>query len=106
MYMPDEVKAGVFRETQRVLKPGGEFWIWDLPMAATSKVCSIRLQVTLPGQGTLNPVYGVKAKDQSVEKLGQQLMAAGFETETVVNQKYWFWLKARKPAPTEPRKHL
>ena len=47
MYMPDDAKENVFRETRRVLKNGGEFWIWDVHMAPTSNVFAIRLQADL-----------------------------------------------------------
>ena len=65
MYMPDDAKESVFRETRRVLKTGGEFWIWDAHMAPKGNVFAIRLQVEIHDGHTINTVYGVKAKDQS-----------------------------------------
>ena len=95
MYMPDDVKGDVFRETRRVLKEGGEFWIWDAHMAPRSNVFAIRLGVDLPDGHTLNTVYGVKAKDQSTASICSLLQQAGFETEVITEQEHWFFVKAR-----------
>lgn len=96
MYMPDEVKEGVFRETWRVLKKGGEFWIWDVHMTAKSKVFAIRLQVDLYARHTINTVYGVRAKDQSAASICRWLQEAGFEPEVVTEQRHWFFIKAKR----------
>ena len=98
MYMPDDVKETVFRETRRVLKKGGEFWIWDAHMVPTSSVFAIRLQVDLPDGHTINTVYGVKAKDQSAAAICNLLQEAGFEADVITNQKHWFFIKARAMA--------
>ena len=92
MYMPDAVKEKVFRETHRVLKPGGEFWIWDVPMTTKSDVFAFRLQVEAP---SIRTIYGVKAKDQSAATLCNQLQAVGFETDLITNDKNWFFIKAK-----------
>lgn len=94
MYMPNSVKEDVFEESQRVLKKGGEFWIWDVHMAARSKVFAVRLQVDLHGR-TVKTVYGVKAKDQSAASICGLLQQAGFETEVITNCKHWFLISAR-----------
>ena len=96
MYMPNEIKATIFKETYRVLQPGGEFWIWDAPMSARSGVFALRLQVTLPNQKIITTAYGVRAKDQSAASLGDLLQQAGFKTEVCSQHKYWFLLKACK----------
>jgi ubiquinone/menaquinone biosynthesis C-methylase UbiE len=96
MYMPNEIKAAVFKETYRVLQPGGEFWIWDAPMSARSGVFALRLQITLPNQKTITTAYGVRAKDQSATSLGSLLQQAGFKTEVSAQHKHWFLLKACK----------
>jgi ubiquinone/menaquinone biosynthesis C-methylase UbiE len=95
MYMPNDVKEKVFRETRRVLKTGGEFWVWDAHMSLKSKVFAIRLQVDLPETNTINTTYGVKAKDQSAASISGLLQEAGFETEVISNRKHWFLIKAR-----------
>lgn len=95
MYMPDDVKEDVFRETRRVLKTGGEFWIWDAHMAPKGNVFAIRLQVEIQDGHTINTVYGVKAKDQSAASICSLLRQAGFETEVITDQKHWFFIKAK-----------
>jgi ubiquinone/menaquinone biosynthesis C-methylase UbiE len=94
--MSDEVKEKVFREIQRVLKQGGEFWIWDAPMVTRSKVFAIRLQVALDETHTINTVYGVKAKNQSATSICRQLMEAEFEPEIITDRKHWFFIKAKR----------
>ena len=94
MYMPESVKEQVFRETHQVLKKGGEFWIWDVNMQAKSNVFAIRLQVDIPGK-TIKTVYGVQAKDQSAASFINLLQEAGFETDLITEQKYWFIIKAK-----------
>ena len=95
MYMPDDVKENVFKEARRVLKRGGEFWIWDAHMAPKGNVFAIRLQVDLLDGHTLNTVYGVQAKDQSAATICGLLQEAGFETEVITNQGHWFFIKAK-----------
>ena len=95
MYMPDNVKESVFRETRRVLKKGGEFWIWDVRMSARGNVFAVRLQVDLR-EDTIRTVYGVKAKDQSAASICRQLQQAGFETEIITNRKHWFLINAKR----------
>jgi ubiquinone/menaquinone biosynthesis C-methylase UbiE len=96
MYMSDDVKQKVFRETRRVLKEGGEFWIWDAHMAPKSQVFAIRLQVDCQDTHTINTAYGVKAKDQSAASIGSLLQEAGFESEVITNRKHWFLIKAKR----------
>lgn len=96
MYMSNEIKSAIFKETYRVLRPGGEFWIWDAPMSAHSRVFALRLEVTLPNQKTITTAYGVRAKDQSAASLGSLLQPFGFKTEVSAQHKHWFLLKACK----------
>jgi SAM-dependent methyltransferase len=96
MYMPENVKQGVFAETRRVLKEGGEFWLWDVPMASRSKVHVIRLGVELQDGRIINTAYGVRAKDQAAGSLCALLEGAGFEAEILTGRKHWFLIRARK----------
>ena len=95
MYMPDDVQENVFRETRRILKEGGEFWIWDAHIAPKGNVFAIRLQIDLVDGHTINTVYGVKAREQSAESICGLLQQAGFETEVTTDHKHWFLVKAR-----------
>jgi ubiquinone/menaquinone biosynthesis C-methylase UbiE len=94
MYMSGDVQARVFRETRRVLKTGGEFWIWDAHITPKSKVFAIRLQVDSPAIHTINTVYGVKARGQSAASIGSLLKQAGFESKVITDRKHWFFIKA------------
>ena len=100
MYMSEEIKADVFKETKRVLKKGGEFWVWDGNMSLKSKVFAIRLAVDLTDIPSIRTIYGVKAKDQSTTSVCNLLREAGFETEVIVNDKHTFFIKAKKPLIT------
>ena len=95
MYMSSDVQQKVFTETRRVLKSGGELWIWDAYIAPGSKVFAIRLQVDAPCIHTINTMYGVKARGQSAAGIGNLLEQAGFEWEVVTDRKRWFLIKAR-----------
>jgi ubiquinone/menaquinone biosynthesis C-methylase UbiE len=95
MYMSGDVQEKVFREIRRVLKTGGEFWIWDAHIVPKSKVFAIRLQVDSPDVHTINTVYGVKARGQSAVGIGSLLRQAGFEPEVITDRKHWFLIKAR-----------
>ncbi len=96
MYMSNAVKAKVFQETLRVLKPGGELWIWDTVITTRSKVFAIRLQIDLAGIRVANTAYGVKAKNQSAASISTLLQTAGYTVETVAEHRHWFLLKARQ----------
>ena len=93
MYMPEDVKEKVFRETRRVLKTGGEFWIWDVPMTTKSDVFAFRLQVEIPN---IKTIYGVKTKDQSAVTICNQLQEIDFKTDLITNNQDWFFIKAKK----------
>jgi ubiquinone/menaquinone biosynthesis C-methylase UbiE len=95
MYMSDDVKETVFRETRRVLKPDGEFWIWDVPMTTKSDVFAFRLKVENQDIPTIRTIYGVKTKDQSAAAICNQLQEIGFETDLITNNKDWFFIKAK-----------
>ena len=94
MYMPSDVQEKVFRETRRVLKTGGEFWIWDAHIAPRGRVFVIRLRVDCPDMDTVRTAYGVRAREQSAASIGSLLRQAGFEPEVITAQKHWFLIKA------------
>lgn len=96
MYMTNLVKERVFKETRRVVKQGGLFWIWDVPMSARNNIFAIRLKVESMGKPTLQSAYGVGAKDQSTESFCNLLQKEGFDPQIVSQQKHWFLIKARR----------
>jgi len=96
MYMADDTKQKVFREAWRVLRAGGALWIWDARMVSRGKAFAIRLRVDLPGRPAIHTTYGVRAKNQSAASIAGQLQDAGFEPQVVVDQGYWFLIKARR----------
>ncbi len=96
MYMADDTKRKVFRETWRVLREGGELWIWDARMVSRGKAFAIRLRVGLPGRPAIHTTYGVRAKTQSAASIAGLLQEAGFEPQTIIDQRYWFLIKARR----------
>lgn len=98
MYMPGDALSEVFRETRRVLKNGGEFWIWDAEMDLRGKVFALRLQVDLPAKPSVHTAYGVRAKEQSAEGMGRLLQEAGFELAEMIHRKHWFFIRARNAA--------
>jgi len=96
MYMSDDTKQRVFGETRRVLKEGGEFWIWDAHMVSKSKAFAIRLRVDFQNRPTIHTMYGVSAQAQSAASISGLLQKTGFEPEVIANHKHWFLIKARR----------
>ncbi|MFC2172198.1 methyltransferase domain-containing protein [Acidobacteriota bacterium] len=96
MYMSEDVKRKVFNETLRVLKPGGELWIWDVSIPAESRVYAIRLQVNLLENRSIKTVYGAKGRKQSAENFCNLLHEAGFTANILTYQKHWFFIRATK----------
>jgi len=94
MYMGDDVKEKVFKEARRVLKKGGELWIWDVKMHRSQKDYGIRIEVEFQDKRKLNTMYGVKAKDQSTRSISKLLQGAGFAAEVIDDQKHWFMIRA------------
>jgi len=95
MYMSGDAQEKVFRETRRVLKNGGEFWIWDAHMVPKGRVFAIRLQVDSPDMAMVSTAYGARAREQSASSIGGLLRQAGFEPEVTTAQKHWFLIKAK-----------
>ena len=96
MYMSNDVAREVFSETRRVLKKGGEFWIWDAQMMPRGEVFAIRLRADFGDQLRINTMYGVRAKEQSAVGIARLLREAGFESEVRFNRRHWFMIKAKK----------
>jgi ubiquinone/menaquinone biosynthesis C-methylase UbiE len=94
MYMGDEVKEKVFKEVRRVLKKGGELWVWDVQMLCSQKEYGIRVEVEFRDKRKVKTMYGVRARDQSTRSISKLLQGAGFATEVIEDQKHWFVIRA------------
>jgi len=84
MYIDAADHLAVFREVHRVLRPGGEWWMWDvaMPDAASTdgrRYFMIPLTVGLPDGHEVRTGYGVPIKPQSIEYFRELAAEAGFE---------------------------
>jgi len=96
MYMPMETFKTTCKETYRVLKNKGEFWIWDAKISKNKEIFIIRLQITLPNGKKVNTGYGTRVKDRSMKEIKQTLLETNFHIETFVDNNKWFFIKAIK----------
>ncbi len=96
MYMSNEDKKEVFKEVHRVLKPHGEFWVWDSSISKEKGVFLIKIKAILPNKKAVKTAYGVSSKKQTISTTKEILENSGFNVEVVINKKNWFFLKAKK----------
>jgi SAM-dependent methyltransferase len=83
MYIEAADHQVVFREIHRVLRPGGEFWLWDVampdPATVGRKWFMLPVNVVLPGGHEVRTGYGVPMKPQSIEYFRELAANAGLE---------------------------
>ncbi|OLS32043.1 MAG: Ubiquinone/menaquinone biosynthesis C-methyltransferase UbiE [Candidatus Heimdallarchaeota archaeon AB_125] len=96
MYMSNDDKAEVFKEVNRVLKPNGEFWIWDASISKEEGVFVFKIKAILPNKKVVRTAYGVSSKKQTVNDVVDLLESSGFKVEVVEDKKNWYFLKAKK----------
>jgi ubiquinone/menaquinone biosynthesis C-methylase UbiE len=96
MYMTMEIFEKVCKETHRVLKNNGEFWIWDANMSDNKDFFLIRLQITLPEGKRVSTGYGAGRKKQSLPIINQKLLESNFHIENTEDNGKWFFIKAIK----------
>jgi len=98
MYIPNDLISKVLAETYRVLRKGGNFYIWDANITekySDKKYFIIPLKVIMPDE-TVETGYGVQFKQQDIWSLKQQAMEAGFIVKNEEIQEYTFYLKLEK----------
>ena len=101
MYIDGTDHEKVFRETSRVLRPGGRFLVWDaiLPERLPGKEFALfRLEITLPSK-TVSTGYGVRwpAAPHDLDYYLGLARATGFEVVKHSLRDQWFSLELRKP---------
>ncbi len=96
MYMSNEDKEDVFKEVYRVLSPGGDFLIWDIPINSEEGVSLVKIKVSCPDKSVIRTAYGVSSKIQTIKSVGGMLQKIGFDVEILENKKNWYLLKAKK----------
>ncbi len=107
MYMEPEEQEKVFKEAWRVLKHGGEFWVWDITIperaAREEDVFAVLLDVRMHGT-SVRAGYGAPwaSRRQDITSFRKAAAAAGFEcTGTRLDDQVIF-LRLRKPSRGEP----
>ena len=96
MYMSNEDKRGVIKESYRVLSAGGELWIWDSKINTDKDMFLLVLTITLPGKEAFNTGYGSRIKNQDENIYKEYLAEAGFSIKEIDVNKYWFFIRAKK----------
>ncbi len=96
MYMSNEDKSKVFQEVYRVLKPEGEFWVWDASISSDKGVFFIKVKAILPNKEVVRTGYGVSSKIQTSDVVKDLLENIGFKVEVVEDNENWYFLKAKK----------
>jgi len=100
MYVPGDKWGDVFGEAHRVLKEGGQFFIWDarfhVPASVDKEISVVPLTVMLPDGRSVETGYGCKIHDQD---LGDFLDLAGKSGFEVLESDYTgetFFLQLKK----------
>ncbi len=99
MYLPRDAWKEVFSEVRRVLRPGGEFWIWDarfrVPPNCEKDAQVILLRITDPQGTEIETGYGCTLHNQDMEDF-VGLAEDGFRVIFRERKKDVFHLRLRK----------
>ncbi len=96
MYMSMDTFEKVCKETYRVLKNNGEFWIWDAKISNTKGLFIIRLHITLPNGKKIKTGYGTRGKNYCITEIKRKLAKTNFYIDIAENHGKWFFIKAIK----------
>ena len=96
MYMSNEDKKEVFKETYKVISQEGELWIWDAPISKEKGAFLIKIKVIFPDKTVVRTGYGVLSKIQTVDVTKKMLEDVGFRVEIIESNRQWYFLKAKK----------
>lgn len=99
MYIPTDRRLTVFQEVYRVLKPLGEFLLWDVTVMQAETDCNLfvlPLEIRLPAK-TVETGYGVRWQKQEMEGFLELAKQVGFEHIDTWKKGAIFHIRLRKP---------
>lgn len=99
MYIPTDRHLAVFQEVYRVLKPLGEFLLWDVTWTQAETDCNLLilpLDIRLPDK-TVETGYGVRWRKQEMEGFLELAKQSEFEDIDTWKKGAIFHIRLRKP---------
>ena len=102
MYIPETDFEGALSEIWRVLKPGGEFMVWEpifsIPQdERLKKLAVIPLEIHLPNGPVIETGYGGILRDQNSETIIGPAKRSGFRVIEKKTDKHTFFVRFQKP---------
>jgi ubiquinone/menaquinone biosynthesis C-methylase UbiE len=102
MYIPTPDIETVLQEVWRVLKPGGEFFIWDAvvhapPEEREKKSFVIFLKTNLPNGQENQTGYGGSLRELDIDTVLKPAQNVGFSVIQKKRNEYTYFLKLQKP---------
>ncbi|UCE09782.1 MAG: class I SAM-dependent methyltransferase [Candidatus Thorarchaeota archaeon] len=100
MYMSLETVDNVLEEVKRVLKPGGELYIWDaiveVPPEVDKKYFLVQVSVVFPDGRLGEGRYGMDIRRQGIETFKEIAQHHGFVVLNEEAKEHSFFLRLRK----------
>ena len=102
MYIPENDFEAVLSEVWRVLKPGGEFMIWDPifaipPEERKKRLAVILLKIHFPDGSFSDTGYGGVLRDQDISTVTHPAQKIGFKVIEKKTADCTFYVKLQKP---------
>ena len=102
MYIPETDFEGVLSEIWRVLKPGGQFMVWEPiftipPEERSKKLAVIPLEIHLPNGPVIETGYGGILRDQGIDTIIGPAKKTGFKVFEKKVGRHTFFVKFQKP---------